>query len=106
MNNLCKRVDSCDQLLFAGVATYNLKLLKAGKDFDFADVPIDLSSRICGVLLVRNVLNLITKIFRIFTAHARTYVESLSLSNPVESPFRTKSADIMSSLFLDLLLWT
>src|SRR5262249_44809572 len=53
---------SFDRLLVAGVGTYALELLSGVPDLDTVYVPIGMGSGICGMLAVRDALNLKTRI--------------------------------------------
>ena len=55
-------IPSFDPLLVTGVATYSLELVRAVKDLDLVYVPIGLGSGICGMLAVRDALELNTEI--------------------------------------------
>ncbi len=86
-------IPSFDPLLVTGVATYSLELLRAVKDLDVVYVPIGLGSGICGMLAVRDALELNTEIIGVVSAHANTYAESFVSISPIESPVSTKIAD-------------
>jgi threonine dehydratase len=86
-------IPSFDPLLVTGVATYSLELLRAVKDLDVVYVPIGLGSGICGMLAVRDALELNTEIVGVVSAHANTYAESFVSISPIESPVSTKIAD-------------
>jgi threonine dehydratase len=89
-------IPSFDPLLVTGVATYSLELLRAVKDLDVVYVPIGLGSGICGMLAVRDVLELNTEIVGVVSAHANTYAESFVSRSSIESPVSTKIADGMA----------
>ena len=89
-------IPSFDPLLVTGVATYSLELLRAVKDLDVVYVPIGLGSGICGMLAVRDALELNTEIVGVVSAHANTYAESFVSRSSVESPVNTKIADGMA----------
>jgi len=86
-------IPSFDPLLVTGVATYSLELLRAVKDLDVVYVPIGLGSGICGMLAVRDALEMNTEIVGVVSAHANTYAESFVSRSSIESPVRTKIAD-------------
>ena len=88
-----KMISSFDPLLVTGVATYSLGLLRAVKDLDVVYVPIGLGSGICGMLAVRDALELNTEIVGVVSAHANTYAKSFVSRSPVESMVSTKIAD-------------
>ena len=94
--NSLKMIPSFDPLLVTGVATYSLELLKAVKDLDVVYVPIGLGSGICGMLAVRDALELNTEIVGVVSAHANTYAESFVSRSSIESPVSTKIADGMA----------
>jgi threonine dehydratase len=89
-------VPSFHPLLIAGVATYSLELLQAVKDIDVVYVPIGLGSGICGMLAVRDALNLRTEVVGVVSAHASAYAKSFSAKRPIESPVTTKLSDGMA----------
>jgi len=89
-------IPSFDPLLVTGVATYSLELLSAVKDLDVVYVPIGLGSGICGMLAVRDALELNTKIVGVVSAHANTYAESFVSRSSIESSVSTKIADGMA----------
>ena len=88
-----KMISSFDPLLVTGVATYSLELLRAVKDLDVVYVPIGLGSGICGMLAVRDALELNTEIVGVVSAHANTYAKSFVSRSSVESTVSTKIAD-------------
>jgi len=89
-------ISSFDPLLVTGVATYSLELLRAVKDLDVVYVPIGLGSGICGMLAVRDALELNTEIVGVVSAHANTYAESFVSRSSIESQVSTKIADGMA----------
>ena len=89
-------IPSFDPLLVTGVATYSLELLRAVKDLDVVYVPIGLGSGICGMLAVRDALELNSEIVGVVSAHANTYAESFVSESSIESPVSTKIADGMA----------
>jgi len=89
-------IPSFDPLLVTGVATYSLELLRAVKDLDVVYVPIGLGSGICGMLAVRDALELNTEIVGVVSAHANTYAESFVSRSSIESLVSTKIADGMA----------
>ena len=89
-------IPSFDPLLVTGVATYSLELLRAVKDLDVVYVPIGLGSGICGMLAVRDALELNTEIVGVVSAHANTYAVSFVSRSSIESPVSTKIADGMA----------
>jgi threonine dehydratase len=89
-------VPAFHHLLLAGVATYSLELFRAVNDIDVAYVPIGLGSGICGMLAVRDALQLKTKIVGVVSAHATAYAKSFAAGRLVESPVTTRLADGMA----------
>jgi len=60
-----------------GVATYAHELFRAVDDLDTVYVPIGLGSGICGVIGMRYVLGLRTKVVGVVTEAANTYLRYL-----------------------------
>lgn len=89
-------VSSFHPLLVAGVSTYSLELLQAVNDIDVVYVPIGLGSGICGMLAVRDALNLKTEVVGVVSAHANAYAKSFSARRAVESPVTTRLSDGMA----------
>lgn len=89
-------VPSFHPLLVAGVATYSLELFRAVDDIDIAYVPIGLGSGICGMIAVRDALQLKTRIVGVVSAHATAYAQSFATGRLVESPVTTQLADGMA----------
>jgi threonine dehydratase len=82
--------------LVAGVATYSLELHEAVPDIEVVYVPIGLGSGICGMLAVRDALQLETKVVGVVSAHASAYAQSFSAGYAVDSPVSTKLSDGMA----------
>ena len=80
-------------LLVTGVATYALELFRAVAEIDTVYVPIGLGSGICGMVAVRDALNLKTAIVGVVSAQATAYAESFKARRAVESPVTTRLAD-------------
>jgi len=89
-------VPSFHPLLVAGVATYSLELLQKVADIDVVYVPIGLGSGICGMLAVRDALNLKTEVVGVVSAHALAYAKSFKTGHPVEAPVSTRLSDGMA----------
>ena len=89
-------VPSFHPLLVAGVATYSLELLQAVKDIDVVYVPIGLGSGICGMLAVRDALDLKTKVVGVVSAHASAYAQSFEAGRAIEAPVTTRLSDGMA----------
>lgn len=87
------QVPSFHPLLVHGVASYSLELFKAVPDLDVLYVPIGLGSGICGAMLVRDTLNLKTRIVGVVSAQAPAYARSLSLGRLVSHEATTRIAD-------------
>jgi len=89
-------VPSFHPWLIAGVATYSLELLQAVNGIDVVYVPIGMGSGICGMMAVRDALNLNTEIVGVVSAHATAYAKSFSAGHAVESPVTTLLSDGMA----------
>jgi len=89
-------VPSFHPWLIAGVATYSLELLQAVNNVDVVYVPIGMGSGICGMMAVRDALNLNTEIVGVVSAHATAYAKSFSAGHAVESPVTTLLSDGMA----------
>jgi len=85
-------VDSFQDNLVLGVATYGLELFGAVADIDTVYVPIGLGSGICGTITARNALGLKTKIVGVVAENAPAYALSFKAGKPVA----TNSADTMA----------
>lgn len=64
--------------LVVGVATYAYELLTAVPDLDVVYVPIGLGSGICGVIRVRDLLGLPTRVVGVVAAGATAYAQSFA----------------------------
>jgi len=87
------QVPSFHPLLVHGVASYSLELFQAVPDLDVLYVPIGLGSGICGAMLVRDALNLKTRIVGVVSAEAPAYARSLSLGRLVSHDATTRISD-------------
>jgi len=82
--------------LVTGVATYSLELHEAVPDIDVVYVPIGLGSGICGMMAVRDALQLETKVVGVVSAHASAYAQSFDAGYAVDSPVSTRLSDGMA----------
>ncbi len=82
--------------LVAGVSTYALELMKAASDLDTIYVPIGLGSGICGVIAVRDALNLPTKVVGIVSTEAPAYALSFAARRVVPTNSANTIADGMA----------
>jgi len=89
-------VSSFHPLLVTGVATYALELLRAVEQVDTVYVPIGLGSGICGMLSVRDLLGLRTRVVGVVSAHAQAYARSFASGTLTEAEVSTKLADGMA----------
>ena len=78
--------------LVLGVATYALELFEAHGDFDTVYAPIGMGSGICGLITVRDLLGLETKLVGIVAENAPAYALSFDAGKPVN----TNSADTLA----------
>ncbi len=85
-------VPSFHRDLVRGVATYALEFFRAAPALDTAYVPIGLGSGICGVIAVRDVLGLSTKVVGVVSTEAPAYALSFAAGKVVA----TNSADTMA----------
>ena len=86
-------VDSFDQRLVMGTATYAMEFLQGAPPLDSVYVPIGLGSSICGVATVRNTLKLKTEIVGVVAAQSPSYALSYAQRRIVEAPSLTRIAD-------------
>ncbi len=82
--------------LVRGVATYARELFAAVADLDTVYAPIGLGSGICGLLGVRDLLGLRTKIVGVVAARAPCYARSLEAGRPVATDSAGTIADGMA----------
>ena len=85
-------VPSFHRDLVRGVATYALEFFRATPALDTVYVPIGLGSGICGVIAVRDVLGLSTKVVGVVSTEAPAYALSFAAGKVVA----TNSADTMA----------
>ena len=69
--------------LVQGVATYAHELFMAAGDLDVVYVPIGLGSGICGVMGMRDMLDLKTRVVGVVATGANTYARSVAAGRPV-----------------------
>jgi threonine dehydratase len=86
-------IPSFHPLLVHGTGTYALEMLNAVPALDAIYVPIGLGSSICGVISVRNALNLNTKVIGVVAAASPAYALSFRAGKPVSHPAETRLAD-------------
>lgn len=86
-------VDSFDERLVLGTASYALEFFEAAPPMDTVYVPIGLGSSICGVSSARNALGLGTEIVGVVAAESPSYRLSFVEHRVVEAPARTAIAD-------------
>ena len=79
-----------------GVATYAHELFRAVDDLDTVYVPIGLGSGICGVIGMRYVLGLRTKVVGVVTEAANTYLRSFATGYVVATNSALTFADGMA----------
>ncbi|MHA1549245.1 MAG: threonine dehydratase [Alphaproteobacteria bacterium] len=75
-------------LLVLGVASYSLELFGTVSDLDTVYVPIGLGSGICGMIHVRDALNLKTRIVGVVPAAAPTYTLSFKAGKVVPAEIK------------------
>jgi threonine dehydratase len=78
--------------LVLGVATYALELFRKAGDLDVLYVPIGLGSGICGCILARDLLGLMTEIVGVQSTGAPSYALSFAAGHVV----RTNSSDTLA----------
>lgn len=86
-------VDSFDERLVMGTATYALEFFEAAPPLDVVYVPIGLGSSICGVSAARNALGRKTEIVGVVAADSPSYAFSFKAGKIIEAPSRTVIAD-------------
>lgn len=86
-------VDSFNERLVMGTATYALELFEATPPLDVVYVPIGLGSSISGVAAARNALGLKAEIVGVVAAESPSYALSFKQRKVVEAPSRTLIAD-------------
>ena len=78
-------VKSFHELLARGVATYALEFLSSHRDLDTIYVPVGMGSGICGVITVRDLLGLKTKVVGVVAEQAPAIAQSFEAGRPVSS---------------------
>lgn len=86
-------IPSFHLLLVHGTGTYALEMLQAAPELDAVYVPIGLGSSICGMISVRNALNLNTKIIGVVATASPAYALSFRAGKAVSHPAETRLAD-------------
>jgi threonine dehydratase len=86
-------VESFNEKLVWGTATYALELFQAAPRLDVVYVPIGLGSSICGVVAARNALNLATEIVGVGSDACRAAAISFKERKLVEAPADSLIAD-------------
>lgn len=86
-------IESFDERLVLGTATYALELFEGAPPLDAVYVPIGMGSSICGMAAARNTLGLSTQIIGVVAAEAPAYARSFREQKLVEAPARTVIAD-------------
>lgn len=89
-------VPSFHRDLVRGVATYALELFRATPPLDTVYVPIGLGSGICGVIAVRDVLGLLTKVVGVVSTEAPAYALSFAAGKVVATNSANTMADGMA----------
>jgi threonine dehydratase len=82
--------------LVRGVASYALELFLNVAELDTVYVPIGLGSGICGLILVRDLLQLKTKIVGVVSTHADAYAQSFEQGKLVTTASANTIADGMA----------
>ncbi len=86
-------VDSFNERLIMGTATYALEFFEVAPPLDTVYVPIGLGSSICGVSAARNALGLETEVVGVVAAASPSYSLSFLQHKIVEAPSVTAIAD-------------
>lgn len=86
-------IESFDQRLTLGTATYALEFFESTPQLDTVYVPIGLGSSICGMAAARNGLGLATEIVGVVSAASPAYALSFAAGKPVEAPAQVTLAD-------------
>ncbi len=79
--------------LVIGVASYSLEVMELHEDIDTMYVPIGLGSGICGAVLVRDALNLKTRIVGVVAENAPAYALSFDAGRSVSTNSAATMAD-------------
>ena len=86
-------VESFNEKLVWGTATYALELFQAAPALDVVYVPIGMGSSICGMVAARNALNLATEIVGVTSDACRAAAISFKERKLVEAPATSMIAD-------------
>jgi len=86
-------VNSFDETLVMGVATYALELFTAVPDLDVVYVPIGMGSGISGVIAARDALGMRARIVGVVSEALPSYQRSFLEGRPVSTPPGTTIAD-------------
>jgi threonine dehydratase len=86
-------IESFDERLVPGTATYALEFFEGSPQLDRVYVPIGMGSSICGIAAARNALGLNTEIVGVTAEAAPAYARSFKERRLVEAPARTVIAD-------------
>jgi threonine dehydratase len=86
-------VESFHERLVWGTATYALELFQAAPALDVVYVPIGLGSSICGVVAVRNALNLSAEVVGVTAVECAATALSFKERRLVESPANSEIAN-------------
>ena len=78
-------VPSFHKYLVQGVSTYGLEFFEAAGELDAVYVPIGLGSGICGVMAIRDLLGLKTKIIGVVSKKANAYSLSFKSQQNIET---------------------
>jgi threonine dehydratase len=90
-------VPSFHRDLVLGVATYALEFLRAATDLDTVYVGVGMGSGICGLLLVRDLLGLKTKIVGVSAANAPATARSFAAGRALSTASALTFADGMAT---------
>lgn len=82
--------------LVKGVATYALELFRSIEKLDVVYVPIGMGSGICGLITVRDLLNLDTEIVGVVAKNAPAFALSVKAGKPVSTKTAKTFADGMA----------
>lgn len=83
--------------LVRGVATYALELLSAVPDLDTIYVPVGIGSGACGLIRVRDLLGLRTRIVAVTSSHAPAFAQSFATGRVIVSDKADSVADGIAS---------
>ena len=90
-------VASFQPKLVLGVSTYAHELFSGVSDLDAVYVPIGLGSGICGVIAMRDLLGLKTKVIGVQSELANGYAQSFRAGKPVDTKSSLTFADGMAT---------